>query len=901
MFKKIFFLLLIAKFAFPLNGTAQLTAEQLTCDYRVNPLGIDNTSPMLSWKLVSTGRNVMQAAYEIRVSTDERALVKGSSLVWNTGKVASGQSVLVAYRGQAVGPGKKYYWQVRVWDNQQHVSPWSTVNTWETGLLSPSDWTAAWIEAHDTTGGKVSPAPMFRKNFALSRAVKSARLYITAHGLYEAYLNGERIGEDYFRPGWTSYANRLQYQVYDVTALLKKGNNAAGAIIGDGWYRGNIGFNNSRNRYGKEAGLLFQLEVTYADGSNEKIVSDNSWKSSVSGPVLTSDVYNGETYDARKELADWTKANFSDASWQAVRVVNDSKNNLTAQQGPSVTKHEQFKPIKIFTTPNGELVADFGQNLTGWVQLHVNGKPGDSVVLQHAEVLDKAGNFYTDNLRGAKQETKYFLKGNGTEVLEPHFTFQGFRYIRIKGFSYMPDSNSFTAIAMYSDMKPSGDFTCSNALINQLQHNIQWGQKGNFLDVPTDCPQRDERLGWTGDAQVFFNTAAYNMNVAGFFSKWLLDIIADQDASGNVPAVIPDCLRAFPKGSAGWGDVATIIPWNYYVAYGDTALLRRQYASMKAWVEHLHAISKNNLWNSGSHYGDWLFYSPDDDNDGRAAITDKFLIAQTFYAYSTQNLLNAAKVLGNEADVKKYTVLLDSVKQAFLHEYVTPSGRLVSSTQTAYVLALNFDLLPENMRADAAKRLVDNIAAYRDHLTTGFLGTPYLCHVLTRFGYTDVAYKLLLQETFPSWLYPVKRGATTIWERWNGIKTDGSFQNAGMNSFNHYAYGAIGDWMYKVVAGISPDKQQPGYKYIVIAPQPGGGLTNAGATYQSLYGEVKSSWKTADGKLSVDITIPCNTSALVTLPGAPDAVNDGNMKRIGKDLQTTLGSGIYHFEYAYAR
>lgn len=901
MIRKLFSLLLLLGFTSQLWAAAPLTVQQLTCDYKVNPLGIDNVKPRLSWMLSAPGRNVLQSAYEIRVGTDAATVAKGKSLVWSTGKISASQSVLVPYTGDALAAGKKYYWQVRVWDDQQRASAWSAVNSWEMGLLTAADWTAQWIQPAEVTDGKVTPCPMFRKNFSLSKTVKSARLYTTALGLYEAYLNGERIGKDYFRPGWTSYRNRLQYQTYDVTALLKKGDNAAAAVVGDGWYRGNLAFQNNRNTYGKEVAYLFQLEVTYTDGTTEKIISDNTWKTTFNGPIRASDIYNGETYDAAKEIAGWTKSTFNDASWSAVRIGNESKSVLVAQNGPSVTKHETFKPVKIFTTPKGELVADFGQNLVGWVQVRVKGKAGDTIKLQHAEVLDKAGNFYTENLRAARQENKYILKGGQQEEFEPHFTFQGFRYVRLNGFSTTPDSTMLTAVALYSDMTPAGQFTCSNPLINQLQHNIQWGQKGNFVDVPTDCPQRDERLGWTGDAQVFFNTAAYNMDVSSFFSKWLLDLEADQHEDGNIPVVIPDCLRKVNAGSAGWGDVATIIPWNFYVAYGDKDLLQRQYNSMKAWVSYLQGVSKENLWNSGPHYGDWLFYRPNDDNDGRSAITDKFLIAQAFYCYSVQNVINAAKVLGNDADVKTYSALLETLKKTFIYEYTTASGRLVSSTQTAYVLALNFDLLPEDMRDAAAKRLVENIASYGNHLTTGFLGTPYLCHVLTRFGYTDVAYKLLMQETYPSWLYPVKKGATTIWERWDGIKPDGSFQNAGMNSFNHYAYGAIGDWMYKTVAGIRPDAAQPGYKHILISPKPGGGLNSAGASYKTMYGDVKSSWKIVGGKLQLDVTIPTNTTALITLPDAPDAVNDGKMKRVGKDLQMSVGSGDYHFEYAYAQ
>jgi alpha-L-rhamnosidase len=456
-------------------------------------------------------------------------------------------------------------------------------------------------------------------------------------------------------------------------------------------------------------------------------------------------------------------------------------------------------------------------------------------------------------------------------------------------------------------MKPAGEFICSNALLNQLQHNIQWGQRGNFLDVPTDCPQRDERLGWTGDAQAFSRTAAFNFGVNNFFAKWLHDVAADQTATGLVPSVVPNVLGPNSGGSAGWADVATIIPWNMYLAYGDKKILEEQYASMKAWVEYIHHQSKNDLWQSGPHYGDWLFYYPADDRDGKGAITDKFLIAQCFYAYSTQLLINAAKVTGHTADVDTYTALLHTIKDAFAKEYLTPNGRLVSGTQTAYVLALHFDMLPEGLRAQAAERLVQNIKSYNNHLTTGFLGTPYLCHVLSRFGYDDVAYKLLLQETYPSWLYPVKMGATTIWERWDGEKPDSSFQTPNMNSFNHYAYGAIGDWMYRVTAGLDTYEDGPGYKHIRIQPHIGGGLTKASAALQTYYGKLSSGWKLEDNNLLLDVEIPANASADVYVPAASaDAITEGGAAISGlKDIQVAetgkgyvklkLGSGAYHF------
>ena len=891
-----------------LSVWAQVSVSNLLCENKENPAGIAVQQPRLSWQLASSKRNVTQTAYEIRVSDAAANLASGKD-VWNSGKVSSDQSVLVPYTGTALQSGQRYYWQVRVWDNRGTVSGWSAPASWHMGLLKSSDWKAAWIAADIKDDAATRPSPMLRKTFTTAKQIKSATAFITAHGLYEAYINGKRVGDFYLTPGWTSYNKRLQYQTYDVTPLLKEGQNALGVILGNGWYRGQLTWGNKPDNYGNDVALLLQLQLTYSDGTTELIVSDNSWKATT-GAIRSSELYHGERYDARLEKRGWTEPQYNDQNWAGVTLPAISKDNLITTENEPIKKHETFKPIKIVTTPKGEQVVDFGQNLVGWVQVRVNGKAGDSIALYHAEVLDKEGDFYTTNLRKAKQQNTYILKGNGEETFEPHFTFQGFRYVKIEGFPGTLKPENLTAIALYSDMKPAGTFTTSNPLLNQLQHNIQWGQKGNFLDVPTDCPQRDERLGWTGDAQAFVRTASFNMNVNSFFAKWLKDLAADQHANGSVPYVIPDILDSASTGSAGWADAATIVPWNIYQAYGDTTILQDQYESMKKWVSYMQTHSKNDLWNTGFHFGDWLFYRPNDDNDGRSAITDKYLIAQCFFAHSTQLLINAAKVLGKEADVTKYTQLLQRIKDAFVKEYVTPSGRMVSSSQTAYVLALNFDMLPENLRQQAAERLVQNIKSYRNHLTTGFLGTPYLCHVLTRFGYTDVAYTLLLQESYPSWLYPVKMGATTIWERWDGQKPDSTFQTPGMNSFNHYAYGAIGDWMYRAVAGINTDESAPGYKKIIIKPHVGGNLTDAAADLDTYYGKVSAHWKTAGENLQFDVAIPCNTKAVVYVPvGAGSVVKESGkdlasvkeLKVTGKEgdyVMVEVGSGNYHFTVA---
>ena len=879
---------------------AQVTVTNLLTENQVNPVSIDIVQPRFSWQLKGGKRNIQQTAFEIKV-------LQKNTAVWSSGKVASAQSVLLPYAGTALQSGRQYSWQVKVWDNNGKASLWSTAAFFKMGMLNAADWKAKWLEAGFAEDSINRPAQYFRKPFDVNKKIQSAYAYITAHGMYEAQINGKRVGDYYLTPGWTSYNNRLQYQVYDVTSLLKNGANAVGVVAANGWYRGYLAWNDNKNIYGKKLAILFQMEIKYTDGTTQTITSDESWKSAT-GPIRYAEIYNGEIYDARQEKNGWSNAMYNDNNWSGVKTVAADKAVLVATYNEPIKKQEIFKPVKILKTPKGELVADFGQNLTGWATLKIKGKTGDTINLFHTEVLDKAGNFYTDNLRAAKQQNTFILKGGDEEFFEPHFTFQGFRYIKIEGLTGELKTENISAVALYSAMPPTGTFTSSNALINQLQHNIQWGQRGNFLDVPTDCPQRDERLGWTGDAQVFSRTATFNFGVNNFFAKWMKDVALDQQPNGSVPFVVPNVLGPNAGGSAGWADAATIIPWNVYLAYGDKQILIDQYSSMKAWVGYMEKASKNNLWNTGFHFGDWLFYRPFDDNDGRSAVTDKYLIAQCFFAYSTQILFNTATVLGKTADAEYYKNLLQKIKTAFVNEYVTPNGNLVSGTQTAYVLALHFNMLPEVLQKNAAEKLVTNIKNYGDHLTTGFLGTPYLCHVLSRFGYTGVAYKLLLQETYPSWLYPVKMGATTIWERWDGIKPDSTFQVPSMNSFNHYSYGAIGDWMYRVMAGLDTDESEPGYKHIIIKPHVGGGFKNAAATLQTYYGTASSGWKIITDKILFDVEIPPNTTATIYLPAkATEAITEnGTALSAIKDISITgsaegyvilkVGSGKYNFE-----
>ena len=897
----------------PQLAAAQATGfhvERLRTEYAVDPIGIDQRAPRMSWVLHSDRRGTRQSAYEIRVATSADSL---GSPIWTSGKFPSGESINRPYGGPALRPGRRYHWQVRAWDERGQASPWSAVAFWETGLMGSAQWKAKWIVPDlpvDTT--RSNPAPILRTEFALTGAPTSARAYVTAHGLYEMEINGQRVGTEVLAPGWTSYDKRLQYQTYDVTSLLRGGANAVGVTLGDGWYRGRLAWEKRRNTYGKDVALLAQIVVRYADGREQIIGTDEGWKTAT-GPVVASDIYNGESYDARLERAGWSQPGYATADWKAVRVASYPLDNLVAPLGPPIRRIEELKPKAVLKTPAGETVFDMGQNMVGWVRLRVRGPAGTTVRLQHAEVLDKDGNFYTANLRTAQQQISYTLKGGGDEVYEPHFTFQGFRFVKVEGFPGAPGPDALTGIVVHSDMPRTGSFVTSDTMLNQLYHNIVWGQKGNFVGVPTDCPQRDERLGWTGDAQVFSRTAAFNYDVSGFFTNWLRDLAADQRENGSTPDVIPDVLSRGQKGgtsSAGWGDATVIVPWTMYLAYGDVRLLETQYPSMRAYVEYQRKTAGDRmLWNSGWHYGDWLAFATTR-SDYPGATTDKDLIATAFYAHSTDLLARSAKVLGKTEDARAYRDLFERIRTAWNKEYVTASGRLASNTQTAYALALEFGLLPESRRTEAGARLAADVRTI-GHLTTGFLGTPYLTDALTQTGNLSEAYRLLLNKKYPSWLYPITQGATTIWERWDGQKPDKSFQDVGMNSFNHYAYGAIGDWMVRTVAGLDLDESSPGYKHMLVQPQPGGGLTSARAELLTQYGSAVSGWKIEGGRMRLTVRVPPNTRARVRLPGATlAAVTEGGRPvgsaagvseaaQRGELAVVRVGSGDYVFEYPY--
>jgi alpha-L-rhamnosidase len=873
-----------------LTLSAGIKVTSLTTDYKINPIGIDNPVPRLSWIIQSDEQNTLQVSYEIRAALDPADLAKKNKQVWNSETVASSKSIHIKYQGQAPKSYQRIYWQVRVVDNHGKKSKWSEVAYWEMGILEDGAWKAEWITpAWEEDLKKSNPSPYLRKEFKLGKAIQKARLYISCHGLYQVELNGKRVGDQEFTPGWTSYNTRLQYQTYDITSQLLQNQNAIGIILGDGWFRGTLGWGDNRNNWGEKLAAIAQIIVEYSDGTSETISTDESWKATT-GPILESDIYNGEIYDASKELTGWSTSSYDDSSWDQVSKIDISKKILIAPEGPPVQVVNQIEPIGIEKRKEGWLV-DMGQNMVGWIRIKASGSSGDVITLRHAEVLDKEGNMYYENLRAAKATDTYFLKGGGEEVFEPHFTFQGFRYVMVTGYPGELTTDKIRGMVIHSNMEPAGTFVCSDSMINQLQHNIVWGLKGNFLDVPTDCPQRDERLGWTGDAQVFAPTACFNMNAATFYTKWLKDMAADQDEDGSIPHVIPNILGH--GGATGWADACVMIPWDLYLDYGDVSVLENQYESMKRWIGYMKQRAGEDLiWDGDPHFGDWLSFASTK-SDYMGAYTHKDLIATAYYSYSSHIVGRVASILGREDEAAYYSQLSEQIKEAFNNEFVTPNGRLMSHTQTAYTLALAFDMLDEETAKKSADFLAGDVEEF-GHITTGFLGTPLISLALTWIGRNDLAYMLLNRKEYPSWLYPVTMGATTIWERWDGQKPDSTFQDPGMNSFNHYSYGAIGKWMYQVVAGIGIDEENPGYKQVIIDPRPGGGLTSARATHKSMYGEIVSGWKLEGDHLTMNVVIPANTGASIHIPGDPASImiNNSALAASGMDFRMANGETV---------
>ncbi|GAC1560672.1 MAG: glycoside hydrolase family 78 protein [Herpetosiphon sp.] len=845
------------------SGTTapSVTITDVRVEHSRDAFGIGTERPRISWISQTATEGWRQAGYEIACYAAD-GKPRGQ-----TGRIESDRSVLVDWPFAPLASRERVTFRVRVWGADEESSSWSPLATVETGLLHTEDWNARFVTpGWDEDTSRPQPSPLLRREFSVRAGVTQARLYITALGVYEAEINGVTVGDLVLDPGWTSYHHRLQYHTFDVTPLLHAGSNALGAMLGDGWYRGRLGFGGGRrNNYGDRLALVAQLEISYADGTTERVVTDDEWKAAT-GPVLASDIYDGEIYDARLERPGWSQAGYDEREWRTVRVIDHDMRTLVAPLGPPVRRIEEVAPVSIFTSPSGHILMDFGQNLVGRLRIVVQGTAGQTITLRHAEVLEN-GELGTRPLRHAKATDSYTVRGAGIETWEPRFTFHGFRYARIEGWSGTPGPDSVRAIICHSDMERTGWFDCSDPLINRLHENVVWSMRGNFLSIPTDCPQRDERLGWTGDIQVFAPTASFLYDAAGFLQSWLQDVAADQDDTGVVPFVVPNAIPGAATPAAAWGDAAVIVPWVLYQRYGDTAILRDQFASMRGWVDAVATrAGERHVWDGDFQFGDWLDPAAPPERPA-AARTDPGIVATAYLVRSADLVSQTAEVLGRADDAAHYQHLAAEVRAAFQREYVTPAGRLMSDATTAYALALEFALLPGSAeRQHAGERLVALVRGSRYHISTGFVGTPLICDALCSVGDYAAAFRLLTERTCPSWLYPVTMGATTIWERWDSMLPDGSINPGEMTSFNHYALGAIGDWLHRTVSGLAP--AAPGYRHLQIRPVPGGGLTHAKARHKTPYGVAQCAWEITGAEISVEVVVPPNTHATVVLPGA---------------------------------
>ncbi|MGF1452757.1 MAG: family 78 glycoside hydrolase catalytic domain [Opitutales bacterium] len=761
--------------------------------------------------------------------------------------------------------------------------------------LTPT-WTAHWIKSPVVGGPRsVPPVPCFRTCFELPSAVDRATLHITALGLYTAVLNGKRVGTDVFAPGWTDYHKRVSFQNHDATPYLTEGENALGVMLGDGWYCGHVGPLH-RQVYGERPELLAQLEITLSNGKSMTLGTDAEWKTST-GPILEADFMMGEHYDARREIAGWAEPGFDDAEWDRVLVSDAKTLSVERSLGQPVRAHEvlrgrEMRDVQPVWKAKREIIFDFGQNLVGRIRLKVSAPSGTHLTIRHAERLNPDGTLYTANYRSARCICEYTCKGEGTEVWEPEFFFTGFQYAEVSG---VPKDASIEVegVVLHSEMERTGHFECSHALLNQLYQNIVWGQKGNFLEVPTDCPQRDERLGWTGDAQVFARTACFSFDVRAFFHKWMQDVRDAQAENGAVPNVCPNPNNPFGKpgdGGPAWSDATVICPWTIYLCYGDLEILRAHYASMTRWLDYIVTEQSHDYIRCAREtgysggFGDWLALEGREVRGDANSKTPKTVVGTAFLAHVSDIMAKVATLLGETGDATKYREQHRRVVDAFRRHFVTETGMVHGNTQTVWILALAFDLLPEALRPVAARELVDNVRRRGTHIGTGFVGTPYILDVLERFGYLDVAYELLEQTDCPSWLFPVTQGATTIWEHWDGWHPDHGFMLPGMNSFNHYAYGAVGAWMVRTLAGLDLSEDAPGYRHIIFRPRPGGTLRHAEARLESPHGPVSIRWELRDADvLAVTLTVPDAATATFDPPagweGATEELAAGTHER----------------------
>lgn len=1031
-------LLSVALFA----ASGHLVPVDLRCENLTNPIGIDRVRPHLSWKVRAARpelRGLSQRGYRILVASDPSLLAPGKADLWDSGKVASGDTFGIEYAGKELGSGQAGWWTVQTWDEAGNESEWSPAAHFSLGLLSPSDWKAKWIAIDAPDGGSIGfkgaswiwkagepkvntpagthsfyktvsiddlgawtgavmdvtaddqfkllvngtevaasdgktdawgrpvhvdifkhlvrgdneirivatndlagyagviaklelrpksgktmtvvtdkswltedskaaqivgafgaapwgslgarierPATYYRKDFLVAPQLKRATAYVTALGLVDLHLNGKRVSEDLFTPGWTDYTKRILYRAYDVTKSLKPGTNAVGAILGDGWYSGYVGFGGNRAHYGERPRVMVQVNLEYADGRSQTVATSDDWQASTGG-ITEQDFLMGEEFDARKEPVGWAKSGFKAVNWQKPYVVNDVKASVEAFPSVPVQPYERLKAKSVKEVQPGVYILDFGQNLAGFAQLKVKGGEGQAITLRFAEVLNPDGTLYTANLRSARAIDTYICSGKGTENWAPRFTFHGFRYLEVSGLGHKPSPGEILAVAISSATPEVGSIETSDPMLNRLSKNAWWTQKMNFIDIPTDCPQRDERLGWTGDAQAYIKTATLYSDVHSFFDKWLVTLDDGQRKDGQFPMVAPVKV-AGDDGGPAWADAGVICPWTIYDVYGDKNLLARHYPQMKKFIEFCRNRSTAELLPPANFhcFGDWLSINADTPTD---------VIYEAYFAGSTTLVAKAAEALGKMDEAREYRELASRVREAFNKAYVSPDGVVKGDTQCGYVLALGFDLLDEPMAKKAADRLIGDIEKRGWHLSTGFVGTRDLMQVLSKLGRNDVAFRLLHNTTFPSWGFEVKNGATSIWERWDGWTPEKGFQDPGMNSFAHYAYGAVMGWVYEQVGGIN--NSAPGFGVLKIAPQIDPHLTHAKTRYDSIRGLISTDWSVSRGKLTLTVEIPANTTAEVWVPVSAGGSVSGDAPGAGRAEAGarvySVGSGVYRF------
>ncbi len=881
--------------------------SHLRCEYLENPHGIDEKQPRFSWRLESDRRGEKQTAYQILVASDPQPLRANQGDLWDSGKIESEETTHIVYMGKELLSRQPCFWKVRVWDTDGNPSPWSEPATWSMGLLEASDWQANWISFRDETPITASqnelqlpPARYYRKTFSAQKPIRRAMVYATALGVYELHLNGRRISEQMFTPGWSDYRKRVYYNTFDVADFLARGDNAIGVILADGWYSGYLGYGllvgygpNQCGRfiYGKTPSFMLQLEIEYEDGSTQINPTDPSWKVS-RGPIVQADMLMGETYDARLEQNGWNQIGFDDRKWDNAILAEENGSTKALfhdqagerevelgftppqqiQSYPSVPIQPtaELRPIEITEPDTGVSIFNMGQNFSGVVRLKAKGPAGTRVQIRHGEMLHPDGRLMTENLRKAKATDVYILRGDDDfEIWSPRFTYHGFQYVELTGLPEKPSFDTITGVVLHSDTPLTGSFECSDAMVNQLFKNVVWTQRSNFFEIPTDCPQRDERFGWTGDAQIYARTATYNADVAAFFTKWLYDLEEAQLPNGAFPDYAPyPMMHGKPnRGFAtAWMDAGVICPYTMYQVYGDRRMIARHYDSMKRFMSFRCGNSPDFLGVAiGNGWGDWL---------SLGQTTSVEYIDTVYFAQSAKYMAEMAAAIGNQEDAAEYSQLYDNIKKAFAKKYLESDGRLTVDTQTAYALALSVDLIPESIREQAANHLVELIHENDNCMSTGFLGTKPLLPVLTAAGYNDLAVRLLQNRKFPSWGYEIENGATSIWERWNSYTKENGFFSVAMNSFSHYSFGAVCEWMFRHLAGI--DAETPGYKTISIHPHPPAPDSNPDhktidwvkAEYDSIRGKIKSEWKQEQDRFLLNVTIPVNTTAKITIPGS---------------------------------